>query len=356
MPDSLNQKILDRSISHATFLRRLQIGESNRIVKLLVDGVHEPLTRTLASRLDRIGTRGFDTGPKTTKRIQQMLKRNSDLIREGMVSIYPELREELVKIGFMEADFQGKMINDALPRPLEVDFLRPAGTTLRSAVTSRPFNGRILRKWWQSVDVGARQQVNGAIMQGLARGDTTQEMMRSVRKTLQTTSNNAEAVVRTAVNHTVTQAREQTYKENADIVSRVRFVATLDSRTTPSCAALDGKEFPVGDGPRPPIHFGCRSTTVPVLKPLSQLGIPGLKDIPEGTRSSVDGPVTAKETYGTWLKRQSAEDQNKVLGAGNAKLFRTGQVKIERFVDSDYKPLSLKQVLKREGLDSSALN
>lgn len=356
MPTSLNQRILDRSVAHATFLRRLQAGEANRIIRLLHDAVHEPLSARLLGRLDRIKTRGFDTGPKTTKRIQDVLRRNAELIRLGMAKVYPELRERLTQVGFMEAAFQRKMVVESFPAALEVDFVRPAGNLLRSVVTARPFNGRLLSEWWRGISVGARQGVNGAIVQGLARGDGVPEMMRGVRGALDITTRNAETVVRTAVNHVTSHARETTYAENDDLVNRIRYVATLDARTTDICASLDGREFEIGDGPRPPMHMNCRSTTTPVLLPFSKLGIPGLKDLPESTRAAIDGPTSGRETYGQWLRRQPVEDQNKVLGVGKAQLFRSGKVSIDRFVDSDYKPLTLEQVLKREGLTKADLN
>lgn len=356
MSVSLNQRILDRSIEHATFLRRLQSGEANAVVKLLLEKVHRPLMERLASRLERIKTRGFDTGPKTTKRIEALLRRNAEIIRLGMGEVYPDLRERLTQVGFMEASFQAKMVKSAFPKAIAVDFTRPSGNLLRSIVTARPFNGRILREWWQGIDVQIRKGVNGAIQTGLAQGQTIPEMTRAVRQVLNTGTRSAEAVVRTAVNHTATHAREQTYVENTDIIGKVRYVATLDGRTTITCASLDGKEFLVGDGPRPPMHFGCRSTTVPVLKPISQLGIPGLKDLPPGKRAALGGPVSSKESYGVWLKRQTPERQNRVLGAKRAQLFRDGKVPIDRFVDSQYRPLTLEQIMKREGLTKADLN
>jgi hypothetical protein len=40
-------------------------------------------------------------------------------------------------------------------------------------------------------------------------------------------------------------------------VTHWRFLATLDSKTTVQCAANDGKTFPVGEGPMPPLHANC---------------------------------------------------------------------------------------------------
>src|SRR3546814_15905752 len=52
---------------------------------------------------------------------------------------------------------------------------------------------------------------------------------------------------------------------NADLVKRYRWVSTLDDRTSEICQSLDGTEWPVGEGPLPPILPNCRSRIVPVL-------------------------------------------------------------------------------------------
>ena len=43
-----------------------------------------------------------------------------------------------------------------------------------------------------------------------------------------------------------------------------------------------------------------------------------------GRRASVDGPVSSKLTYDGFLRKQSKEFQDDVLGTGRAKLFRKG--------------------------------
>jgi hypothetical protein len=65
----------------------------------------------------------------------------------------------------------------------------------------------------------------------------------------------------------------------------------------------------------------------------------------------MNGAVPAKTTYKQWLKRQSKATQIKVLGKKRAELYRSGQVKIDRFVGKDFKPLTLKQLARREGID-----
>ena len=77
-----------------------------------------------------------------------------------------------------------------------------------------------------------------------------------------------------------------------------------------------------------------------------KFAVPGMKM----ERASMNGPVDAKETYGTWLKRQPDGFQNDMLGKTRAELFRTGQVPIDRFVDDMGRTITLQELAIKEGL------
>src|SRR3546814_6812910 len=63
--------------------------------------------------------------------------------------------------------------------------------------------------------------------------------------------------------------------------------------------------------------MNCRSTTVAIIP-----GLENLSDIL--TRASQDGQVKGSLTYYEWLKTQSAQFQDSVLGPTRGKLFRDG--------------------------------
>jgi SPP1 gp7 family putative phage head morphogenesis protein len=183
-------------------------------------------------------------------------------------------------------------------------------------------------------------------------GLTTDQIVRTLRGTaaakftdgvLQRSRRSIEMTTRTALNHTANVAREEIYKRNSDIISGVRWVSTLDTRTSDICIALDGQVFVAGEGPRPPAHPNCRSCTTPITKSWKELGF-NIDELPPATRASMDGQVPATETYGSWLSRQSEATQNDVLGVGRAQLFRDGAVTVDKFVDDVGKPLTLAQL------------
>jgi len=128
-------------------------------------------------------------------------------------------------------------------------------------------------------------------------------------------------------------------------------VATLDTRTSSICRALDGREFEYGKGPTPPQHFNCRSTTVPVID-YDELGF---TPPPTGTRASALGQVPADQSYGEWLAKQDLATKAKALGASRVAYFDRLSAKygpkaaIAKLVSKDGSELTLDQLRTRYG-------
>ncbi len=162
------------------------------------------------------------------------------------------------------------------------------------------------------------------------------------------------ALVRTSVNQVANASSQQTYEANQSVTNRYRYIATLDSRTSPICRALDGQEFDYGKGPVPPQHFNCRSTTVPLID------YEGLRITPPkpGKRRSKDGLVPANQSYGQWLNNQSKETKAEVLGPEKVPYFNRLARKygptdaIRKFVSQDGSELTLEQLRRRHGSPS----
>ena len=355
IPIAANDQLLDMSILHAVRLIRLAKSTANGVLALLNDEVFPDLLAMIRRRLERIEARGFDVGLHTTKRLKELGRQIDGILREGMTQAQRSLIPELNGIARMEAEFWAIRIPRVMP--IEVDFITPSPATLNAIVRERPFEGQLLGKWFKSLERSTQAGVRGAVNIGLAEGEPVDAIVRRVRGTaaarftdgiLETSRRNAQSIVRTAVNHITTQAREATYAENQDVVKAVQQISTLDHRTTLICISLDGKVWPINDGPRPPHHFSCRSTTVPVLKSWKELGI-DLKEAPPGTRASLNGQVPDTTTYPEWLRRQPVDVQNEVLGVGRARLWRSGDINAGQFIDRRLRPISLAELLRLEG-------
>ena len=72
IPRSVNDDIQDRAIRHLLFILRLSTQETNQVLEFLDRDVLPDVLTLLQRRLVRISERGFDLGPVTTRRLQEL--------------------------------------------------------------------------------------------------------------------------------------------------------------------------------------------------------------------------------------------------------------------------------------------
>jgi len=246
-------------------------------------------------------------------------------------------------------------------------------TTAKGATITLP-NGEVVQKAFRGIAESQAQLFAQVIRSGLLTGESTQDIARRLIGTLQlgaegslkqlakrggqltnAANHQVMALVRTSVNQVANAASQQVYEANQDVTQRYRYVATLDSRTSAICAALDGQEFEYGKGPTPPQHFNCRSTTVPIIN-YEELG---LTPPPGGKRQSMDGLVDANISYGKWLEEQGATVQGEVLGKSKVAYFNLlskkhgPQKALSMLVRDDGSELTLEQLRRRYGAPKS---
>lgn len=345
---SLNEEIMDLQVRHQVGVQRLGSGVLQKLIPILNTADEEIVTQLVK--------RGAD-GTFTTRRLEALLQSIREINRDAHVELGRELRAELREVAAYEARYQADLFSRALP--IRADIVTPAASTLNAVVTSRPFQGKLLRDALSELESSRARMVRDAIRLGVLEGQTIPQMVQRLRGTralrykdgvMNIGRRQAEALVRTAVSHTTSAAREETYLANSDIIKAESWIATLDSRTCVSCQSLDGQEFELGKGPRTPLHYSCRCVRVPVLKSWQEMGF-GKGELPEGTRASMDGQVPASMTYNEWLKKQPAAVQDEALGPTRGKLFREGKVKdVDRFVNRNGDALTLDELRQREGV------
>jgi SPP1 gp7 family putative phage head morphogenesis protein len=196
-------------------------------------------------------------------------------------------------------------------------------TAAQGATITLP-NGEVITKAFRGIAVDQAERFSQVVRQGLLTGETTQSIAKRLIGSLQfgeeaktvrqlissggqataVADNQVVALVRTSINQVANTASQQVYEANQDITQRYRYVATLDTRTSAICRALDGREFEYGKGPTPPSHFNCRSVTVPIIDPDI------LPPSTIATRASKDGQVPINTTYGKWLKDKMPGETN----------------------------------------------
>lgn len=350
-----NERLRSRVVAHSLYIERYKRAVYTRLQRFL-DRVEQDIVRQLQRR--------SVSGDFTARRLELLLAAVADANSAGFQKFRDALRREVRALAKYEVEFQAELMQSVSGVVADLGVVAPTAATVYTAVFSRPFAGRLLRQWASGLERATLVKVQEAVRIGVAEGETVDQIVRRVRGTralryrdgaMEISRRNAQAVVRTAINHTVTRAREELYQANADLVKGVQWVSTLDTRTTEICMARDGKVFPLDSGPRPPAHFGCRSTTVPVLKSWKELGI-NLKESRPGTRASMNGQVAGTMTYGEWLRAQPRAVQEEALGREKARLFREGGLSVDRFVDRTGRPYTLEELREREAAAFRAID
>ncbi len=384
-----NEQILDRYIRHQTYLLRYAGGLRNEVLPILAKTEAE-LYATVEKWVAKSGVRTL-TGVKGRKWQRDFEKALVAVRGPAWDKVNATITAQLKDLAINEAATGAVIIEGAVPVSLNMTL--PPAAQLIGIVNSQPFEGRTLKGWLRVTETADVQRMLKATKRGIVQGLTPTQVARSIigtkiaryadgdaRKAFRDT----EAVILTLTNGVQNEAKQALYEANKDVIKREQYVATLDARTTLECAGNDGKTFPQGKGPIPPLHFRCRSLRVPYLNPenLGNRGydsrtekelltefttankLPPVKSrdaLPHGTKTKFDkyargsqarlvGQVPAKTTYNMWLKAQTNEFQDQVLGPTRAKMFRKGNIALDKFVARDGDVLTLDQ-LKRKGLE-----
>ena len=384
MARTSNEEFFDALIRHQIFLLRTSGALRNDVIAVL-NATESDIAMRIRERLRN----AVGYSPAVQKRIGRLISEIRDIRSaawQDAESLWFSNFRDLVE---NEVNFLATAT--AVSVPVVVDLNLPPSRLLESLVRTRPFEGKVLREWAKKIAEDDIARISDQIKIGIIQGEGANVIARRVigsaafRGTdgvTQITRRQAEAITRTATISFTNAAREEFFAENTDVFTEEVFVATLDSRTTPICRSLDGKRFAVREGPQPPLHWNCRSLRVAAItdeligdrpaNPVSQRQIlrefaaeEGLgkltsrDDIPYGLKGKFDkfnrrrlresiGQVPAKTTYQEWLKTQSQAFQDDVLGKVRAKLFRQGNLTLDKFVNRAGDEIPLRDLARRE--------
>ena len=139
-----------------------------------------------------------------------------------------------------------------------------SSSTIKMALEQEWSGANYSSRIWSNIDNLAKAIKNEVIV-GLNRGINYRTMSQNIAKKFDTSYKNAERLVRTETAHIQNQATLMGYKDSG--VVKYEFLAVLDSRTSHTCASLNGEVFKTENAMEgenyPPMHPRCRSTTVP---------------------------------------------------------------------------------------------
>ena len=308
--------------------------------------------------------------------IDQMFLDIAEAIRTELQSAKPLTEFKRQRINAIIADLQALVI---LPAPditelaaieaaatvtnlaaVSVVAKLPPAATLERIANAALIEGAVIKDWFANIEEKTRFEVARTVRAGVAAGRTNYQITKDItglvsegnlgREALKQARRDATAVTRTAVQTVANDAAMAVYQENSDVLLGLEYVATLDGRTTPQCAALDGMRWEMDGTPMkgttlplrtPPIHWNCRSTLVPFTR---------LSDLDEGTRAAMGGPVSAKIRFEQFMNKQGPEFAAQILGPGRYEFYKANRLTLSQLIDPrSLEPLTLAELREKFG-------
>lgn len=331
---------------------RYEAGLSRRVLGHL-RGLEKDLLAALA-----------EAGDTTSQRkLRALLTEARQAIAERIDGAQGEL-DELPGFAKIQSGAAAAALNGVIGTEIAKDLTAAQAKAIASDVL---VEGAPSAEWWGVQEADILQKFKNVVRTGMSTGATGDQMAREVRDMMKTSMRNAQTLVRTSVLTVNNTAHLAVFEANQDLVQGLQWVSTLDARTTPICRALDGCRWkypdldPV-DGktfPGPTAHWGCRSTQIPWLVSWEELarrmgGDPevgrAVDAMSDSTRASMDGQVSDKLTYETWLKGKDAKDPGfaeQVLGPARYNLWKSGELTLGDMVDQTGHELTLAQLARR---------
>lgn len=212
----------------------------------------------------------------------------------------PSFAQELTTQGINAAGAQQAFTATVPPNIVEtVKDIKIAGSSMR-----RMFGDAVVG---DAITVGSKktgmgsfllETVDKRVRMAFLAGDTTEALSQELfidgirnggqlGPTAMQLKRGAQTIARTAVQDLSTRVHEKFWDANTELLERngyelqFEFDASSDSRTCPTCSALDGKIGPKIEIPRPPIHPQCRCAKLPITRTEAALRAKG--EVPNGT-------------------------------------------------------------------------
>ena len=317
--------ILDWMVMHQVRLMQLSIlyqaqaqqelDETEEEVGAIATAVASYIVSVGGLRLDDVRGAAF---------IKSQIQRMREVRSEGFVSAFNRLSANLRQAQTYEAQFY-TAARRAMGQTTQLSTIAVSTPSVMGD-TMDQWQERLLNNDMQrlkmGLNLGARLGENEAALRARLLGQST---LGGIGGAVEATRRELDTLVRTATDVFADLARVQIDMDNG-LQGREVYVAILDSRTTKLCTGYHGKTFEVGRGPRPPLHWYCRSTRVPLV----------------GERTP------SLPSYREWLNRLSARDQDEVLGPRQGAAFRAGKLAVEGFREPAWRGLDLKRLAERE--------
>jgi len=329
------QALLDALVSHQAYLYRLSSSEITKLVSQF-DSISGKMLSQLRDLLDELSDAersALMAGQYTTPALKEI----RTVIQSWQSTVASSLLESFsvsaTALAVYEATYQAKTLAEKA--------IEPNGKTLINKAKKAPLSGGVLLdSIFARIADDTRLRVEQVIRDGLSKDQTNQQIIQRIKGKkalnyqdglLDQSRSQISTMVRTARSHVSNIALNETYTVIG--VEYVKFIATLDSRTSKICMGYSDKVYKKDEPhPVPPLHPNCRSILIPVTDEQGKtIGKRPFNNKVNGEGEI--GVVDSNTTFKGWFDKQDASFQKSWLGPSRYKLFKEGKYSLDKFVD-----------------------
>ena len=321
------------SVNRATLaklkLEAKQVADELRAAEAQIDAVWgtawvevEQALRDAIAQLAAISVGG--EWPSRTKvlRAQQVLRALrvvEQQAKQAVLGASPEVLARTRALALFAPEAFSQVAGSQLPSSAAVTFNRVDAraidaivtrATKRMTVAHRPLSGE------------ARAAMRAALVRGVALGDNPEvaaaRMLAHCRGVFDGGRWRARNIARTEMMDAYRASAAAARSANSDVVGGWRWMCSLSTRTCPACLVKHGTSYPAG-AVGPEGHPSCRCTSVPTVKPWSNLGI------------DVDEPADQFPDAREWFNRLPSSVQRGMLGPSRFSAWRSGDLDWDDF-------------------------
>lgn len=334
-----DEAVFNELMKHATYIELYKNTEIKQALKIL-DDKDKRIRELLIDEFDKA----------TIRTLERLLKKIEDVQDLAYDELQSRISDSAETLASDEQENNLAILTGALPAELAtaIVFQQTTKLILYTSGSQKTSNtliaGKRLDEWVDSAKSAEYDRVISAIRQAKIDDVSTSELINRLYGTKSqryldglnaTTRNQVSGMLATVLQSASDEARKSVIAANSGFISKLRYVAVLDSKTSPICRSRSGRLYDVDKAPYLPAHVRCRSHYAYVIKSVSEMlgdsklsrfiaDRKALESASPAAKAYMSGSYAAPKTFSEWLKGQSVDVQNGVLGIKRAKLFRDG--------------------------------
>ncbi|MDN5413962.1 MAG: minor capsid protein [Lactococcus raffinolactis] len=192
----------------------------------------------------------------------------SDFYRyNNLQKIEKQINDSILQLGIKEADFTKQALQHAT-----LVGSQAAADVLNTNVLNKSAIDELIKRPWHDANFSDRIWKNKAqlinslkseLTNGIIQGKSIYEVANTIDGRLDVGRSQTQRLVRTEYMHALNQGQIESYRAKG--YSKLKWLATMDDKTSKICRKLNRKEFDIENLPDIPAHPNCRCTMVPVI-------------------------------------------------------------------------------------------